>query len=1132
MSLQRNAGSTGNPLVFDAFLGGFVNNNPAVTISAEELTTATSGYRWFVPSGSPLRGGRAVSGDVATPATVSGVMHYEGDNSTWGAALSSSDGVATFATEPPIQNAEPVRLTTTGTLPGTLSTATTYYARNVRQDVSNADFLPVGTTAAYIALGSSTDDQVYKQYEPVRLVAGSGGLPTGLDEDTTYYAYPVAPSSSQGIVYYGIALVLSVGSTTYIQFDGSTSGSGTHTIRRLDSFNLSVASTGDLLDFSSTGGSGTHSVIRSTVTASANHNLVTGSPLLTSADAAKVPGGLTASTAYFAIRVSDTEFKVAASLVAANAGTAIQLTTAPSSGTGEWTVPYVTGTLWPTRQLAPVVPPALTSGQTLNNYVVVSTPQEFAVGEQVRVSYGPTQVVPPTNLPAGDYYVVEVDTSVTGSERLRLATDKGGTALTITWVTTVGDSPSIERINAYVGWLVSSERGGADWKNIAVPAVGVMTLAELDRFAGSLTGLRLRCASGANQGQWKHGKHITMDSTSTLTQVHYDGNWATAPSRNDIFVVEPTPVGDQERPFRKFCQLLPWAPFEGLARGSREAGPASVTVTSGAAARIVVQGMFAPDRTSVRFYTTGTLPNGLTPGKTYYSALAVGNAFTIAATYGGAELQQTTATSSGLHYAETVDNDNGFNPHPPGFNYPSQFAMPRRYMPFDGYVAGSFYGEETSQQASGVTAGMQLSFDLHNYTGRRSLFVPLAFGNTSIAHREVHQAGDGRSAFGWHDPNQQISWAPGEDNGCFARLEDTLDGVKLALTEEGSTVKDVVVHFNQGEADATEEYTSTTYRQNLNRLKQAVRQALYDRGLSPIPTEQIKWLHATINESTKVWVYAKTVNAAIEAEAQADPYSRALVGTDLEVHAERDTFAGNPTADGLHYHGAEMDTLGKRAFVAYKALERIVNKEIEICNLALANIGETAKVTSINPSDGTREADLCAQFYPLSRDAVLERHTWDFSTKYVTLVAVASPRKDWAYAYAYPDDCTGIISVASPNALNDVRYGAVDTPQSFTVELDVNGDRVIYSGQVDAVMRYSAKVVDSTKYSQLFIKALSWDLAASLVGPIVKGVEGAKLAANAQQMSHFYGKQAQKHDGDAKRNVPVNNHVPVWLQRR
>tara|TARA_R110002110_G_scaffold158976_2_gene356606 strand:+ start:3485 stop:7765 length:4281 start_codon:yes stop_codon:yes gene_type:complete len=1134
MSLQQDAGSTSNPLVFDAFLGGFVNNNPAVTISTKELTTATSGYRWFVPSGSPLRGGRAVSGAAATPATVVGVdMEYTGANSTWGAASSSSDGVATFATEPPIQNAESVRLTTTGGLPGSLSTATTYYARNVRKDVSNDDFL-AATSAGYIALGSDPADQVYMINEPVRLVAGSGGLPTGLDENTTYYAQPVAPGGS-GISEYGIALQAESGSGVFIVFDGSASGGGTHTIRRPNSFNLSTASTGALLDFSSTGGSGTHSVIRSTVTTSANHNLVTGSPLKASADPAKVPGGLTASAAYFAIRVSDTEFKVAASLVAANAGTAIELTAAPSSGTGEWTVPYVTGALWPTRQLAPVVPPALTSGQTLNNYVVVSTPQEFAVGEQVRVSYGPTQGVPPTNLPAGDYYVVEVDTSVTGSERLRLATDKGGTALAIVWFTTVGDSPSIERINAYVGWLVSPERGGADWKNIAVPTVGVVTLAEVERFAGSVSGLRLRCASGANQGQWKHGTHVTHASTAGLAKVHYDGAWAVPPERNSIFVLEPTPVGVLERPFRKFCQLLPWAPFEGLARGGREAGPAPVGVSwdvATAQGNIAVTGMFAPDRTSVRFYTTGTLPNGLTPGKTYYSALAAGDAFNIAATYGGAALQRTGEEGSGSHYAETVDNDNGFNPHPPGFNYPGQFAMPRRYMPFDGYVAGSFYGEETAQQASGVTAGVQLSFDLYNYTGRRTLFVPLAFGNTSIAHREVHQPGDGRSPFGWHDPDQQISWAPGEDNGCFARLEDTLDGVKLALTEEGSTVKDVVVHFNQGEADATEEYTSTTYRQNLNRLKQAVRQALYDRGLSPVKAERIKWLHATINESTKVWAYAKTVNVAIEAEAQADPYSRALVGTDLEVHAERDTFAGNPTADGLHYHGAEMDKLGKRAFVAYKALERSGYNETEVCNMALSYLGEPGRMVNVD-TDTSREAELCRQFLPLARDELLERHPWDFALRSVKPTKrSASPRVDYRYAYDYPEGIASVLGLVRSDVSYNYKTMGTTGQHEYTVELDDNGDRMVLTDLDEALMLYVAKVTDPTKWSTTFTSALAWRLVFHLAGAILKGEEGSKKALAATEMAERALRTATKHDSDNKRDVDISNHVPTFLRHR
>lgn len=785
--------------------------------------------------------------------------------------------------------------------------------------------------------------------------------------------------------------------------------------------------------------------------------------------------------------------------------------------------------LWPTRQPTAELLEALTNTQQLSNVLSILLDQDFVVGEKIRISYATG--AGPTNLPAGDYYVQAVDsTTVAGRELLSLESTLGGGALTFTWD---GEVPSVERLDAYAMWYVSSDREGEDFANPVVAGVSsAMAWVENSRFAGSVSGLRLRCTSGANVGQWKHGKHISYDLANDLCKVHFDGSWTATPAADDVFVLEPTPVGSEDRPYEKFCQLLPWAPFEGEARGSRETGLPEVTIAhEDTTIEISPAGLFAPDRTSVRFYTTGTLPNGLIPGKTYYSTKAASNSIFISETYNGSPLLRTGEAGSGTHYAETVDNDNGYNPHPPGFNYPNQFSIPRRYMPFDGYLQGSFYGEQLSQQSAGISAGLQLSFDLHNYTGRRTLYVPCTFGGTSLGHKEVHPGGDANT-FSWLDLNQQISWAPGEDNGCFARLLDVLDGVKLALTEEGSTIKDVVVHFNQGEEDARIEYLSSTYKKNLHQFKAAVRQALYDKKLSPVEPDRIKWLHATIKEVSN-WPYASTVNAAITAEALSDPYSRSLVGTDLEAHADRTVFSGNVTADTVHYHGTQMDLLGQRAFAAYQSLERAGRSEIDICNLALANLGEQARVTSIDPSDGSREADLCAQFFGLARDQMLERHAWDFALRSVTPTKrSASPRVDYKCAYDYPDDALSILSVVRSDVDYNYKTMGNTGQQPYSVELDGNGDRVLLTDEENAMLLYVAKVTDSTQWSSLFVRALSWQLASHLAGPVLKGEEGMKMIQMCEQMAERTFRQATKHDGDHKRDVDTNDHVPVWQRHR
>ncbi|NBQ76422.1 MAG: hypothetical protein EBU14_13895, partial [Acetobacteraceae bacterium] len=63
--------------------------------------------------------------------------------------------------------------------------------------------------------------------------------------------------------------------------------------------------------------------------------------------------------------------------------------------------------------------------------------------------------------------------------------------------------------------------------------------------------------------------------------------------------------------------------------------------------------------------------------------------------------------------------------------------------------------------------------------------------------------------------------------------------------------------------------------------------------------------------------------------------------------------------------------------------------EVDICNLALANLGDTATVASINPPEGSAQSEHCSRFYPIARDTLLEMHNWNFSTRRILLPEVA-----------------------------------------------------------------------------------------------------------------------------------------------
>jgi len=206
--------------------------------------------------------------------------------------------------------------------------------------------------------------------------------------------------------------------------------------------------------------------------------------------------------------------------------------------------------------------------------------------------------------------------------------------------------------------------------------------------------------------------------------------------------------------------------------------------------------------------------------------------------------------------------------------------------------------------------------------------------------------------------------------------------------------------------------------------------------------------------------------------------------------------------------------------------------EIDICNLALGHLGDVATIASIDPPEGSAQAEHCARFYPIARDSLLELHTWGFATKRVQLAQLGTGWPEWDYSYAQPADALNIIAVLPPYATDDYSTGAASVsiavggsyiPQPFSCEIDANGADVIYTDQAEAVLRYTALVTDPTKFSPLFIVALSWQLASMLAGPILKGDAGAAEAKRCAAMAQAYLSKAKESDAGQRRINPQHN---------
>jgi hypothetical protein len=233
-----------------------------------------------------------------------------------------------------------------------------------------------------------------------------------------------------------------------------------------------------------------------------------------------------------------------------------------------------------------------------------------------------------------------------------------------------------------------------------------------------------------------------------------------------------------------------------------------------------------------------------------------------------------------------------------------------------------------------------------------------------------------------------------------------------------------------------------------------------------------------------------------------------------------------------------------------------VASEVDICNLGLSHLGDTANLQAISPPDGSAQADHCARWYPIARDELLEMHDWSWATKRVALAQLSNPITEWTYCYAQPNDLLSAIAVMDPSATDDssvavpapsmaffgysnpVINTGVYTPQEFTCEAAADGSDVLYTNQANAILRYIARVTDTSKFSSTFIQALAASLASMLAGPVIKGEAGEAAAARWREKafgrdgkSGMFAKAVQADVGNKHTNVR-ERHAVSWINAR
>lgn len=206
-----------------------------------------------------------------------------------------------------------------------------------------------------------------------------------------------------------------------------------------------------------------------------------------------------------------------------------------------------------------------------------------------------------------------------------------------------------------------------------------------------------------------------------------------------------------------------------------------------------------------------------------------------------------------------------------------------------------------------------------------------------------------------------------------------------------------------------------------------------------------------------------------------------------------------------------------------------MTSEVSICNLALAHLGDEATVTSIDPAEGSAQAEHCARYYPIARNTVLESHAWGCATTREPLVELENvdPPNSWGYAYAYPTECLRPLVLLLPGATDD------DDGKEFVVETTSDGTRVIYTNVEDAELRYIFLQDDTTRYSALMVNAIARLLSSYLAGPLIKGSEGMKIS---QGQMEVYEKvdlpKAKAADGNGRKKDQYSKFTPASISAR
>jgi hypothetical protein len=151
--------------------------------------------------------------------------------------------------------------------------------------------------------------------------------------------------------------------------------------------------------------------------------------------------------------------------------------------------------------------------------------------------------------------------------------------------------------------------------------------------------------------------------------------------------------------------------------------------------------------------------------------------------------------------------------------------------------------------------------------------------------------------------------------------------------------------------------------------------------------------------------------------------------------------------------------------------------DTQLCNLALAEIGDTYSITDINET--SNQAAVCRLFFAPTRDALLRGHQWNFARSLANLSAESTaPVFGWDYQYALPSDFLRLVEF---NGLD-----AWQTEDDFQIANGPSGGLVLLCDENEASIVYISRVTDANLFDALFVEAFTLRLASRICTKLTK----------------------------------------------